>query len=374
MTAVLAFTAGCGAFEEPAEVVEPDPVQLTSNVDDGATDVGVDTFVEITAENGAVSAATLESSDGEQTVPGEITDTGWVATERLEPGTTYRLSATADGQAGAEELASSFSTQDLTLDDQTYPAVAPLEGETVGVGMPVIVTFDIPVQDRETFEAHMSVTADPPVEGSWSWFSDREAHYRPKEFWPADTEVNVFLDLNGVPAGNGIYGQQDQDIDFTIGRKVVSTVDVGRSKLTYTVDGETVRTIPVSTGAPQWRTREGIKVIMEKFDSVDMDAASTGVDSADPNYYNMEDVKWAMRVTNSGEFLHAAPWNAGNFGRANVSHGCTGMSTADAAWIYQRSRRGDVIEFVNSPRPLEERNGWTDWNVPWDEWVEGSAV
>ena len=50
--------------------------------------------------------------------------------------------------ASRSRAASRFTTQDLTLDQQTYPSVAPLAGETVGVGMPVIVTFDVPVTDR----------------------------------------------------------------------------------------------------------------------------------------------------------------------------------------------------------------------------------
>ena len=186
--------------------------------------------------------------------------------------------------------------------------------------------------------------------------------------------MKVDLDLNSVPAGDGIYGQQDQDIDFTVGRKAVSVVDVRKHRLSYQVDGKTVRTIPVSTGDASHQSRNGVKVVMEKFASVDMDAASTGVDSDDPGYYNMKGVKWAMRVTNSGEFLHAAPWNAGYFGRANMSHGCTGMSSADAGWLYRQTRRGDLVKYVHSPRSLEDRNGWTDWNVPWDEWTAGSAL
>lgn len=140
------------------------------------------------------------------------------------------------------------------------------------------------------------------------------------------------------------------------------------------VDGKDLRTIPVSTGKPGHETRGGTRIIMEKFSSVDMDAATTGVDSTDPDYYDISDVCWAMRVTNSGVFLHAAPWSVGSQGRENVSHGCVGMSTAEAKWVYDRSRRGDVVEFVGSSRSLEPNNGWTDWNVDWDDWEAGSAV
>ncbi|MCW2841569.1 MAG: hypothetical protein JWR55_3052 [Aeromicrobium sp.] len=352
-----------------------DPVVLTPNVVNGATDVRVSTTVKVIAEDGKVSAATLKTADGATEIPGTINDKGWRAGSRLEPGTAYDLSVTGVGEDGEQiTVASAFSTQALTLEQQTYPSVAPLEGETVGVGMPVIVTFDLPVKNRELYEKYMTVTTDNGTTGSWTWFSDTEAHYRPQEFWPANTKINVKLRLNSLPAGGGVFGQQDQDIDFQVGKKVITTVNVARHRLTYSVDDQVVRRIPVTTGDDTHRTREGIKIIMEKFSSIDMDAATTGVDSEDPGYYNIEDVRWAMRLTNSGEFLHAAPWSVGSQGRDNVSHGCTGMSTADAKWLYERSQRGDVVKYVNSPRALEDRNGWTDWNVSWDTWTAGSAL
>lgn len=348
---------------------------LTPNVPNGATDVKVSTFVKVLAEDGTVKAASLKTADGAAEIAGKVTDSGWRADSRLEPGTSYALSVTGLGEDGEEiTVTSAFTTQPLTLDEQTYPSVAPLQGETVGVGMPVIVTFDLPVTNRELYERYMSVTTDNGVTGSWTWFNDKEAHFRPEQYWPANIKVNVRLHLNSLPAGNGIYGQQDQDISFQVGDKAVTTVDVGKHQMTYSVNDQSVRTLPVTTGDNQHRTREGIKVIMEKFSSIDMDAATTGVDSEDPNYYNIQDVRWAMRLTNSGEFIHAAPWSVGSQGRDNVSHGCTGMSTSDAKWLYDRSRRGDVVEYVNSPRPLEDRNGWTDWNVPWATWTAGSAL
>jgi lipoprotein-anchoring transpeptidase ErfK/SrfK len=352
-----------------------DSLVLTPNVADGAKDVKVSTTVKVLAEDGTVSSAKLSTADGTTEIPGKVSRSGWRAKSRLEPGTSYRLTATGTGEDGKQAtVTSAFTTQALSLEQQTYPAVAPLDGETVGVGMPIIVTFDLPVRKRKLYEKHMTVTTDNGTKGSWTWFSDNEAHYRPETYWPANTKVNVHLALNSLPAGDGVYGQQDQDINFQVGQKAVTTVDVGQHKLTYSVDDKKVRTIPVTTGDDGHRTRAGIKIIMEKFSSVDMDAATTGVDSEDPGYYNISDVRWAMRLTNSGEFLHAAPWSVGSQGRANVSHGCTGMSTADAKWLYDRSRRGDVVEYVDSPRPLEDRNGWTDWNVPWSTWTAGSAL
>ena len=361
------------------DAVTPDdpeePIALSANVAQKAADVTVDTIVSIKASHGAITQASLVTADGKTTIEGRVVGDGWLASERLEPATSYRLEATGRGEDGKDDtITRSFSTVPLSLDQQTYPSVAPLQGETVGIGMPVIVTFDVPVKNRKLFERNMSVQSSPAVEGSWTWFSDQVAHFRPKEFWPAHARVTVRLRLNSLPAGDGIYGQQDQLIDFKVGRSAVTIVDVSHHRLNYRVDGKKIKTIPVTTGDKGHRTRAGIKVIMEKFSSIDMDAETTGVDSEDPDYYNIENVRWAMRVTNSGEFLHAAPWSVASQGSANVSHGCTGMSTANANWLYHQSRRGDVVKFVNSPRTLEDRNGWTDWNVTWSKWTAGAAL
>jgi lipoprotein-anchoring transpeptidase ErfK/SrfK len=367
--------SACSAGAVKDVVAPKDPITLKTNVVQKAADVHVDTIVMTSAEHGTITKGVLRTADGKTLIKGRVAGNQWVASQRLEPGTTYDLKVTGRGEDGKDAtLTRAFTTEPLTLKQQTYPSVAPLQGETVGVGMPVIVKFDVPVKNRALFERNMSVQATPAVEGSWDWFSDSEVHFRPKHFWKAGSKVKVVLRLNGLPAGNGIYGQQDQVVDFKIGREAISTVDVRSHQLTFTVDGKKLRTIPVSTGDAQHQSREGTKIIMEKFSKVDMDAATTGIDSEDPGYYNIKDVRWAMRVTNSGEFLHAAPWTNAQQGHVNTSHGCTGMSTANADWLFHHSRRGDVVKFIHSPRTLEDRNGWTDWNVRWSKWTKGSAL
>lgn len=375
IVAATLLLASCSAGKVERAVKQDDPVSLSASVKQDAKNVTVDTIVRADAEHGKIDEATLTTANGKSTIDGQVTGTQWVASERLEPGTGYVFTVKGTGEDGKQKtLKRTFTTQALTLQQQTYPSVAPLKNETVGVGMPVIVTFDLPVKNKALYERNMQVKTDKDVEGSWSWISDRVVHYRPKNFWPAGTKVTVDLHLNGLPAGNGIYGQQDQKIPFRIGRKVVSTVDIKAYRLTVRINDKVVRTIPVTTGNNKFRTRRGTKVIMEKLPKVDMDAATTGIDPASADYYNISDVKWAMRVTNSGEFLHAAPWSVASQGRANVSHGCTGMSTANAGWLYRQSKRGDVVEFKNSPRATEEQNGWTDWNVSWGDWKRGSAL
>ncbi len=81
-----------------------------------------------------------------------------------------------------------------------------------------------------------------------------------------------------------------------------------------------------------------------------MNSETVGISADDPEAYDIDDVQWAMRLTYSGEFIHAAPWSVGSQGCANVSHGCTGMSTADAGWLYAMSRRGDVVEYTGTDR------------------------
>ena len=121
-------------------------------------------------------------------------------------------------------------------------------------------------------------------------------------------------------------------------------------------------------------TRSGVKVIMEKYDALRMNSETVGIPAGSPDAYDLDNVQWAMRLTNSGEFIHAAPWSVGSQGSANVSHGCTGMSTADAGWLYSITRRGDVVEYVGSDRPMEPGNGYAEWNLSWAELRSGSAL
>ena len=145
-------------------------------------------------------------------------------------------------------------------------------------------------------------------------------------------------------------------------------------KMKVFVGGDLARTIAITGGKEGFESRSGTKLIIEKFPSKRMDAATTGIEPGDPEYYNIANVQWAQRVTYSGEFLHAAPWSVGDQGSANVSHGCVGMSPEDAKWLYDRTLVGDPVEVKGSDRGLEVGNGWTDWNVSYAEYQAGSAL
>ena len=83
--------------------------------------------------------------------------------------------------------------------------------------------------------------------------------------------------------------------------------------LTITRDGALLRTIPITTGKNGYETRNGTKVIISRETERRMDAATLGTDKNDPDCYDLV-VKYAMRLTWSGEFIHAAPWSVGQQG------------------------------------------------------------
>lgn len=257
----------------------------------------------------------------------------------------------------------------MTLDQQTYPTIFPNSGSTVGVGMPVVLTFDVPVKDKANFQKHLAISTSPKQAGTWHWYGDREVHFRPQSYWKTGTKVSVDAALNGVSAGNGIYGQNAVSTKFTIGRSQITKINLQSDEAVVYRNGDKVRTIPVSAGKTGWSTRSGIKLIMAKSPVVRMTNQMIGAKEA----YDLQ-VKWAMRLTTSGEFLHAAPWSNANIGVRNASHGCTGMNTSDASWLYHSSLIGDPTETTGSSKGMEQGNGWADWNLSWSQYEKGSAL
>ena len=350
------------------------PLKVRTNVPrDG---VRVDRQVKLTAAGGKLRSVKVISAAGP--LPGKLSKdkTKWVASGRLEPGVAYKIHTTgvrSDGKKVVKDQR--FRTDDLTLDEQTYPSVAPLQGETVGVGMPVVVTFDIPVTNKASIEKHMSVTSTPRQPGAWHWLSDQEVHWRPKSYWKAGSSVDVDVDINSIPAGAGIFGQESRHVSFDIGDAHVYKVNMDTHQMRVFSNGSLLRTIPITTGEePKFTTRSGVKVILEKFREKRMNSETIGIDRNSPDGYDIDDVEYAMRVTYSGEFVHAAPWSVADQGSANVSHGCTGMSTANAGWLYNMTIRGDVVEYTGTDRQMELTNGYGDWNLDFAEWSSGSAL
>lgn len=354
-------------------------VTLDANVKDGAKSVKVDTLVAVKASRGTLSKVSVRYAYTDTkgaTKKGDLSGklnkdkTRWQATERLEPSGTYTIQMAGRNVAGEPTSATStFKTQALALSQQTFPELYPLKGSKVGVGMPAVIRFDVPVKDKASFEKNLHIKTSPVQKGSWHWYSDREVHWRPKTYWKPGTKVNVEADVNSVSAGGGVYGQKSSSTSFTVGRSLVIKVNLKSYYATVVRDGKKVRSIPITGGKAGWQTRSGVKLIMAKEYNKVMTNEMIGAKED----YRLT-AAYALRITNSGEFLHSAPWSAGSHGRANVSHGCTGMSVAHSRWLAENTLIGDPVITTGSSRGMERGNGYTDWNASFEEYAKGSAL
>ena len=363
--------------ETPGASATPESdAEITASIPADATGVKINRTLRLDVADGTLSTVTVASKSGKLEGALSADKGSWQSTGRLQPGETYRVRGVAVDEDGKEAVYHSrFTTQDLSLDQQAYPSFFPLPGATVGVGMPAIIKFDVPVQNKASIEKHLHVTSVPAQPGAFHWISDQEVHWRPQEYWQAGTKVTVDADVDSVPAGNGVFGQESRTSTFTVGRSMISKVNIDTHQMRVFQDGKLVRTIPITTGEqPKFTTRSGVKVIVEKYRKKRMNSETVGIDPNGPDGYNLAGVEYAMRITYSGEFVHAAPWSVGSQGRANVSHGCTGMSTSNAEWLYGQTLIGDVVEYTGSDKPMTLTNGIGDWNVPFQEYATGSAL
>jgi lipoprotein-anchoring transpeptidase ErfK/SrfK len=267
------------------------------------------------------------------------------------------------------------TVQTLTPKAQTFPSMTPGPKMTdVGVGQPIVITFDRAVTDRAAAEKALTVTSNPPQQGGWYWFSRTELHYRPKVYWQAGTTVTVDMKVYGVDLGGGVYGRTDRQLTFHVHDSWIAKAD-GKSDLMQVFhNGQLVKTLPISLGTPQNPSHTGPHVISDRLPQVVMDSCTYGVCQGQPGYYK-ETVFLDERISNDGEFVHAAPWSLGQQGQDNVSHGCVNLSNDNAQWFYDTFNLGDVVEITNSggpPLPLWDTYG--DWELSWDQWAKGSAV
>ncbi len=362
---------------DTSQASQQSQAKVTSNLRPGARGVDIDRKVRVRAASGTLEEVQVTGPKG-GIIQGRLSadKTRWVSTGQLQAASRYRITGTAVDADGLKKgYESVFRTRKLSLDEQTYASFVPVDGQTVGVGMPVIIRFDVPVTDKASIEKHLKVTSAPAQAGSFYWVSDQEVHWRPRAYWRPGTNVTVNADIGGVPAGNGIYGQTDRHMKFHVGDSMVSKVDMNSDQMRVFKNGKLIRTIPITTGQqPKFTTRSGIKVIVEKYRHKRMNSETIGIDPNSADGYDLDDVEYAMRVTYSGEFVHAAPWSVGSQGNSNVSHGCTGMSTDNAAWLYNLSKVGDVVEYTGTDKGMDLTNGFGDWNASFAQYRRGSAL
>jgi lipoprotein-anchoring transpeptidase ErfK/SrfK len=341
----------------------------------GADAAGVDprTSATVSVIDGTLDAVTLTGPDG-TAVAGEpnAERTEWSSTADLAYGTTYRWGGSATGRDGVVvPVQGSFTT--VNPKKTVRGTINIGDGRTVGVGAPIRIQFNDHVDDRAAAERALSVETSVPVEGSWGWLPDEgggsRVDWRPREYWPAHTKVTVTADLFGVPYGDGKYGATDVTSTFEIGRSQIVKADASSHRVVVIRDGKQVLDFPASYGLdsdPRRNTRTGIHVVTEKFPERRMVSETFDYD------VNM---KWAVRISNNGEFLHAQPATVGVQGSSNVSHGCINLSTDNAKAYYDTAIYGDPVEVTGTQVPLSAKDGdiW-DWTLSWEEWKGLSAL
>jgi lipoprotein-anchoring transpeptidase ErfK/SrfK len=358
----------------PTPTVPPKPAAaLAYEPAAGATDVNPTASITARVSSGTFADVALRDTKG-KAVEGALSAdrTSWTSSGRLAYGEHYTWSGTATGENGnSTPLEGGFDTVDPA--HQLRGVLNIGDGKTVGVAAPIEIQFDGHVDDRAAVEKALSVQTSTPVEGAWGWLPDENGgsriHYRTKQYWPANTKVTVKAALFGVDYGGGSYGRADVSSSFTIGRAQIVKADANSHRLIVMRDGKQVADYPASYGLgsdPERNTRSGVHVVNEKFTDKRMVSQQYDYDLVE---------KWAVRMSNNGEFIHANPATTGVQGSSNVTHGCINLSIDNAKAYYDTAIYGDPVEVTGTPVKLASRDGdiW-DWTLSWDQWKGLSAL
>ncbi|PZH09528.1 hypothetical protein C1I97_14855 [Streptomyces sp. NTH33] len=394
---VLALTACSGSSDaagdggdtsqakaDKAAAQESSEAQIKITPADGSDNASINNSAAVTVAKGALTKVTMTTTDG-KAVEGQISadQKSWKPSGQLERATTYKVSASAtDAKGRAAHENASFTT--VAPAHSFIGNFTPDNGTTVGVGMPVSINFDKAITDKAAVQKGITVTSSSGQEVACHWFNAQRMDCRPEQYWQENSTVTLKLDLDGVEGAQGVYGVQQKTVTFTIGRNQVSYVDAKTKQMKVTRNGKVVKTIPISAGSPENKTYEGQMVISEKFKETRMNGATVGfTDDDGKGEYDIKDVPHAMRLSNSGTFIHGNYWGQGIFGNVNTSHGCVGLQdkkgaddpNTPGAWFYNNSMVGDVVVVQNTgDRTVAPDNGLNGWNMSWAQWKAGSEI
>ncbi|MEU6221664.1 Ig-like domain-containing protein [Streptomyces sp. NPDC047022] len=349
---------------------------------DGSKGVYADRRLRVLVPTGRLESVTVVmSQDGQDwPVPGHLSPNGkvWVPeSRRLALAAKYTVNAVAhDGEGRRTARHATFTT--FVPGQRFIGYLTPENNTTVGTGMIVSVQFNRAIEDRAAVERAIRVTARPAVEIRPHWFGNDRLDFRPEHYWKPGTRVTVGLRLRDVEGAPGVYGLQYKDMSFTVGRSQTSLVDAAAHMMQVRRGGKLIATVPITAGGPKTTTYNGKMVVMEMLEVTRMDSHTVGFGGE----YDIADVPHAMRLTDSGTFVHGNYWAPYAPGHVNVSHGCVGLrdvkggdSRTPAGWFYERSLVGDVIEVVHSKdKKVAPDNGLGGWNMGWSAWKAGGAV
>jgi lipoprotein-anchoring transpeptidase ErfK/SrfK len=355
----------------------------------GAADVSPGGRVLVTANSGTLDTVRLVN-DADKDIPGVMTPDAktWKPTTQLGYGRTYTLTIAARGPGGMpSRQTSSFTTLTPSYQTEVYlnsvSGAALQQGATYGVGTVVVARFDEPITDKAAAEKRLQVTTTPKVTGSWNWLDDQTAHWRPEKYYAPGTSVTVAAAIYGVPLGDELYGEEDEQVSFRIGDSHVSIADDTTKQVSVYDNGKLVRTMPTSMGMGgtetigdttlSFWTPPGIYTVMDKANPVIMDSSTFGLPVNSRLGYR-ETIPYATRISTDGIYLHqlnSTVWAQGN---TNTSHGCLNLNGDNAKWFYDFSVPGDIVEIRNTGGPPLQLQQNGDWSVPWDQWRKGSAL
>ena len=231
------------------------------------------------------------------------------------------LAATASAPTSLAAVAPSLATA-------TVASVQPVNGQTVGVAHPIIVTFSNPVRDRAAAEGSIRVTSPGAPTGRFEWLGNDVVQWVPDQFWPAHSQITLLA--GGVKR------------NFQTGSTVLGVASISAHTFTVSIDGQIIRQMPASMGKPKFATPIGRFSVLGKENPVVMDSRTIGIPLTDPDGYKLT-VNYAVRITWGGVYIHSAPWSVGSQGYANVSHGCINLSPDNAAWYFNQVGIGDPV-------------------------------
>ncbi|KAB2350927.1 L,D-transpeptidase [Actinomadura rudentiformis] len=357
---------------------------VTVTPGDGTSRVRPDSRVSVTAGGGTLAEVTVRTGGGLVVAGGFTADrTGWRASRGLKPDAAYEVTAKATRGGKTTTVTSRFRT---LKPGKTFGIadITPMSdrSEKIGVGAPIIVTFDRPVSDRAAVERALEVKAQKPVEGAWRWVSSTQVVYRTKKYWPAHQKVRFTARLTGVAAAKGVYGVADVSRRFAVGAAQISTVNSRTHRMTVRRDGRVIRTLPVSLGSGGrvvngediFLTASGVHLVMDKKRVERMTSAGSGIDPKDKINGWDTMVNWAVRISASGEYVHQSNGQYQYLGNSNQSHGCVRTTPDGAQWFFGIAQRGDVVDVTGTARRLPWTNGWSYWQLSWKQWRSGSAL
>jgi len=334
----------------------------------GAREADPSDGITVTAVHGTLKNVTAHTSA--RSVAGSLSPGGkaWHSRWALGTAQDYAVTATAsEGGSGTVTTTSSFRT--LTPSQTFRTEIFEGYQQTYGVGMPIMLTFSQPITNRAAVERSLQLTTSDPVVGAWYWDDSEHLAFRPQNYWPANTQVSFTGHLDGVEGASGVYATTDLTENFSIGPSVIAVASTTDHHTQIYYNGQLRYDWPISTGKASTATPNGTYLSIEKENPVRMIGGTPGT----AGYYN-EFVPWSVRFTFSGDYYHDAPWSVGSQGSSNVSHGCVNLSPADAQTYYNLAVPGDPITITGSTKAGEWDDGWTEWFLPWQQFVKGSAL